>query len=122
MKKLFALMSILLMTTAAQAQMVNQTQRQFKRSAATIIFASLGGGVLGLSTLSFYGRPEEHTGNITSGAALGLITGIVYVAMDTTKPKPAAYSQSPWIQDSDFVKNAKTKPLQSPVFAMNFSF
>ena len=50
-----------------------------KAQAATIIYSGLGGAVLGLSTLSFYGRPEEHLSNIAVGFALGVIAGTSYV-------------------------------------------
>src|SRR5580704_14870733 len=31
-----------------------------RKQLATIIFAGLGGAILGLSTLSFYGRPQDY--------------------------------------------------------------
>lgn len=46
-----------------------------RRQLATIIFTGLGGAVLGLSTLSFYGRPQDHLDNIGTGFALGIIAG-----------------------------------------------
>jgi len=49
-----------------------------KKQAATIIFAGLGGAILGLSTLSFYGRPQDKLSNIAIGAAVGIIIGTVY--------------------------------------------
>ena len=51
-----------------------------RRSVAITVFAGVGGGILGLSTLSFYGNPQEHTGNITTGALLGVIGGVTYVS------------------------------------------
>jgi len=50
-----------------------------RRQLAVIIFAGLGGAILGLSTLSFYGRPQEKLANIAVGFALGVITGTIYV-------------------------------------------
>ncbi len=57
------------------------SQKRFgpKRQAAVIIFAGLGGAVLGLSTLSFYGRPQDKLSNIAIGAAVGIIVGTIYV-------------------------------------------
>ena len=60
-----------------------QSQSVFKRTTATILFASIGGGVLGLSTLSFYGKPQEHTDNITTGVLIGFLAGFSYVMYDT---------------------------------------
>lgn len=59
-----------------------QSQSTFKRTTATILFSSIGGGILGLSTLSFYGKPQEHTDNITNGVLLGLVAGVSYVMYD----------------------------------------
>jgi hypothetical protein len=50
-----------------------------KRQAAIIIFSGLGGAILGLSTLSFYGRPQDKLSNIAIGAAVGIIVGTIYV-------------------------------------------
>lgn len=50
-----------------------------RRQLATIIFAGLGGAILGLSTLSFYGRPQEKLSNIAIGFAVGVISGTAYV-------------------------------------------
>lgn len=57
------------------------SQKRFgpKRQATVIIFAGLGGAVLGLSTLSFYGRPQDKLSNIAIGAAVGIIVGTIYV-------------------------------------------
>ncbi len=50
-----------------------------RRQLATILFAGLGGSILGLSTLSFYGRPQDKLQNIAVGFAIGVIVGTVYV-------------------------------------------
>ena len=58
-----------------------------RKQLATIIFCGLGGAVLGVSTLSFYGRPQERLSNIAVGFALGIIAGAVYTTYRTaTKP------------------------------------
>ncbi len=58
--------------------------QEMRRNVLTVIFASLGGAVLGLSTLSFYGSPQEHTGNITNGLLLGFAGGVGYVVYDNS--------------------------------------
>lgn len=50
-----------------------------RKQLATILFAGLGGSILGLSTLSFYGRPQDKLANIAIGFAVGVIAGTVYV-------------------------------------------
>lgn len=57
----------------------------FRRGVAAVMFSTIGGAVLGLSTLSFYGKPHEHTGNITTGALIGLVAGITYVSYDSSR-------------------------------------
>lgn len=43
--------------------------------------AGAGGAVLGLSTLSFYDKPSKSIANIWTGAAIGIIVGVIVVAM-----------------------------------------
>ena len=50
-----------------------------RRQLGTIIYAGLGGAVLGLSTLSFYGRPQDKLANIAIGFAVGVIGGTMAV-------------------------------------------
>ena len=45
---------------------------------STIVLAGVAGATLGLSTLSFYGRPQDKLSNIALGAAVGIIIGAVY--------------------------------------------
>lgn len=44
--------------------------------------AGLGGAILGLSTLSFYDEPSQHIRNIYTGAALGIVAGVIVVAVN----------------------------------------
>tara|TARA_B110001454_G_scaffold219198_1_gene251585 strand:+ start:165945 stop:166322 length:378 start_codon:yes stop_codon:yes gene_type:complete len=79
-----------LMLLVSAAPTWAQSQSSFKRTTATILFASIGGGILGLSTLSFYGKPQEHTDNITTGVAVGLLAGVSYVMYDNYGQRSAA--------------------------------
>lgn len=55
---------------------------------STIVFAGVAGAVLGLSTLSFYGRPQEKLTHIAIGAAIGIIGGAMYTTVKAaTEPK-----------------------------------
>lgn len=49
-----------------------------RRHLSTIVFAGIAGAILGLSTLSFYGRPQDRLSNIAVGAAIGIIGGAFY--------------------------------------------
>lgn len=70
-------MALILGSVSSQAQ--TSSSQSFRRNAATVIFWGLGGAVLGLSTLSFYGKPQEHLSNIYVGLGAGLMAGTGYV-------------------------------------------
>lgn len=59
-----------------------------RRQVATIIYAGLGGAILGLSTLSFYGRPQDNLANIAIGFAVGVISGAVYTTYKAATRPP----------------------------------
>lgn len=65
-----------------------------RQKLATIIFAGLGGAVLGLSTLSFYGRPQDKLSNIGIGLGLGIIVGTVYTTYRTATEPYQVYETS----------------------------
>lgn len=50
-----------------------------------IAAAGGGGAVLGLSTLSFTSEPSKHVSNIWTGAALGIIAGVLFVAYNSAQ-------------------------------------
>ena len=56
-----------------------------RQQLATIIFSGLGGAVLGLSTLSFYGRPQDRLSNIAVGFAVGIIGGTIFTTYKTAR-------------------------------------
>ena len=55
----------------------NNTARGPRKRINYIVVAGLGGAVLGLSTLSFYGRPQDKLANIAIGFAFGVIAGTI---------------------------------------------
>jgi len=52
-----------------------------------LLVAAAGGAgaVLGLSTLSFYDKASEHISNIWTGAAIGIIVGVIFVAYSSAQ-------------------------------------
>lgn len=97
--------------------------RQMKRNVATVFFSTLGGAVLGLSTLSFYGEPQEHTDNITLGAALGMVAGVGYLSYQSQKPLSQSYEYSDfneWDQKNKRASLYKNKAL--PLVQVQFDF
>ena len=66
-----------------------------RRQLATIIYSGLGGAVLGLSTLSFYGRPQDKLSNIAVGFAVGVITGTIAVTYSAATNPDELYGLAP---------------------------
>lgn len=60
-----------------------------KSSVSTVLLSGLAGGILGLSTLSFYKHPEDHINNIPVGAAIGLIFSTLYISYNGVSEKTA---------------------------------
>jgi uncharacterized membrane protein YfcA len=57
-----------------------------------IVFAGISGAILGLSTLSFYGRPQDKLNNIWGGFAVGIIIGAIYSAYSVAS-QPRQFSK-----------------------------
>lgn len=83
-----------------------------RRNAATIIFCGLGGAVLGLSTLSFYGKPQEHVSNIYVGLGAGLIAGSGYIY----------YRSLPRLEDNETLLRLKLPRPPPPQFVYTWEF
>lgn len=66
-----------------------------RRQLATIIYSGLGGAVLGLSTLSFYGRPQDKLSNIAVGFAVGVIAGTIAVTYSAATNPDEFYGLAP---------------------------
>lgn len=47
--------------------------------------AAGAGAILGLSTLSFVDQPSRHLRNVYSGAAIGMIVGVIFVAYNSAQ-------------------------------------
>ncbi|MBX9767971.1 MAG: hypothetical protein K2X47_11930 [Bdellovibrionales bacterium] len=72
----------------AQSSEADGRNHSTRRQVATIIMAGLGGAILGLSTLSFYGRPQDNLANIAMGFGVGIIGGVIFVTYKAaTNPK-----------------------------------
>ena len=65
-----------------------------RRQISTIVYTGLGGAVLGLSTLSFYGRPQDYLGNIPMGFGIGIIIGTIYMTYQAATNPDEFYRQS----------------------------
>jgi|GEM_PF-3446686 len=99
MKKIGLLFVSIFMTISFVAMPIAQAQSStthVKRNIATVMFAGLGGAVLGASTLSFYASPSDHTGNIWLGLAAGLIAGTAYVVNREMQAPATDYGKIQW--------------------------
>lgn len=93
-----------------------------RKQLATIVFAGLAGAVLGLSTLSFYGRPQDRLSNIAVGFAVGIIVGTTYTTYQAaTQPKSLyGYEFEP---DVDLISRASPPPQwQTPQVGYTWTF
>jgi len=80
---LFLCLQIVILTPAMAQQddIIKSTQNDILLVAG----AGAAGAVLGLSTLSFVKTPSKHIANIWTGAAIGVIVGVVFVAYNSAQ-------------------------------------
>lgn len=79
-------MTLLVVTTESYATPTSQMEAPTVRShVAKILLSTLGGAALGMSTLSFYERPQDHLSNVAVGGALGAVFGSIYVTRESLK-------------------------------------
>lgn len=118
-------LALLILATAPPT--LAQSHSAFKRTTATILFASIGGGVLGLSTLSFYGKPQEHTDNITTGVLIGFVAGLSYVMYDTYGQQASVYDakfysiHNHWISQTT-VQKKRGLDLSWPLWSFHYAW
>jgi hypothetical protein len=77
----FQLLALNLAFAQEQDDVIKNTQDDILLVAA----AGAGGAVLGLSTLSFYDTPSQHISNLWTGAAIGIIAGVIFVAYNSAQ-------------------------------------
>lgn len=98
-KSLIAFCLVLIVASQSFAQDTpSATSRTFsgpRKQLATIVFCGLGGAIVGLSTLSFYGRPQDKLSNISIGAAVGVIAGTAYVTYRAARNPGQLYGVIP---------------------------
>lgn len=70
-------------STSAFAQDEDDFIKSTQNDLILVGAAGVGGAVLGLSTLSFVDKPSKHVSNIWTGAALGIIAGVLVVAYNS---------------------------------------
>lgn len=98
----------------------NETSMAWRRGTAIVLFAGIGGGILGLSTLSFYGQPQEHTENITLGGLAGVIAGLGYVSYKASNPATRGASDYSFLKNQN--RGARAPSDVRPIFNLAFEF
>jgi hypothetical protein len=73
------------------------------------MMSGLGGAVFGVSTLSFYGEPQKHLGNVAIGAAIGLLIGSAYVTSESLKEDYLYTDQSNVFSNRDQIANLASR-------------
>lgn len=91
-----------------------------RKHLATIVFAGLGGAVLGLSTLSFYGRPQEKLSNIAIGFAFGIMAGTALVTYKAATAPEEFYGLRPQIEPEPLVRTARETKYQLLSYQFQF--
>lgn len=86
--------------------------------------AGAAGAVLGLSTLSFADKPAKHVSNIWTGAALGVIAGVIFVAYNSAQRGSEELQSSSEFNSSERVawhdKNTQNLTMPSVQFGTQF--
>ncbi len=77
--------SQLLLVSFASAQSEDDIIKNTQQDMLTVVAAGAGGAILGLSTLSFYETPSKSLRNIWTGAAIGIIAGVIFVAYNSAQ-------------------------------------
>ena len=103
---------------------VKQTQGDLMAVAG----AGVGGAILGLSTLSFYDTPSKHISNVWTGAAIGIIVGVIFVAVTHAQKAQDEFASTKDFTTSDrfawHIEKSQSKsfvtPINSTIWAARF--
>ena len=69
----------------AFAQQEDDIIKNTQNDILLVAAAGAGGAILGLSTLSFYDKASQHISNVWTGAAIGIIAGVIFVAYSSAQ-------------------------------------
>jgi hypothetical protein len=84
----------------------------------TILLVGLAGGLVGLSTLSFYDKPQDNIRNIFFGAGAGMIVA-TFATTFAVATSPVPVSQKGWGL-VPFVAAVERSPTAGAVFHYTF--
>lgn len=105
MKKISALLLTLNLFFVTVGLSSAQAEEDFIKSTQNDIMlvagAGAAGAILGLSTLSFVDKPSKHLSNIWTGAAVGVIVGVVFVAYNSAQKNSEDLQASKYFNSSE---------------------
>ncbi|MEO5667999.1 MAG: hypothetical protein ABIR96_08070 [Bdellovibrionota bacterium] len=93
-----SLIGLLLASPVVRAQQMPK-ELEPREAIGGLLMAGLVGGILGLSTLSFYDKPQDNIRNISIGAGVGMIASALYLTYSVAGAVPAA-SLTPSIHEA----------------------
>jgi hypothetical protein len=67
-----------------------------------VVGIGAGGALLGLSTLSFVKEPKDHTDKVIMGAAIGIIIGVIVIAVSQADKAQTRFEDARYIPSRDF--------------------
>ncbi len=88
MKKILALLIAFQLMSAvafAQGESEDDIVKNTQNDIMLVGGAGVAGAILGLSTLSFVDKPSRHISNVWTGAAIGVIAGVIWVAYNSAQ-------------------------------------
>ena len=91
------------------------------RDILTVVSIGTAGAVLGLSTLSFVDKPQDHLRNIVVGGALGIIVGVGVVAYNQANQSRAYYEMHAGSSDFETWDRVQWHHKSSDVFENHLS-
>lgn len=97
-------LGFVLESTAPQAH----ADSKWKDALITVGIGTAAGSALGLSTIPFYGYPEDHLGNALIGAGVGLVAGVgVAIYLLTTSESGGDAAHGPVSEERRFQGSAR---------------
>lgn len=118
-RKAFFMIFVTVPFLCSQVRAQESSSKNIRRNVAAVLFSTLGGAVLGLSTLPFYGEPQEHTDNINVGALVGFVAGVGYVTYKSQQP---ALSADYGLSEEWQKKKALAATAKAPMINIQFEF
>jgi len=134
MKNCLHLLLVAMIVSFALGPMVARAQEgsssdgsplEIRNAVGTILISGLVGGIIGLSTLSFFPRPQDHIRNIFFGVGAGMIVATLWTTANVASQPVNTIGQATDLMPN--LKSAVISPVKSqgklqrtePTFALS---